>query len=90
MSSPDKLKVALLTREYPPEVYGGAGVHVEYLARELAPFVDLTSGYIQRAVHELPRQGSRSPWRVYQNYLLDRRLMRRGTLEDEGMTFQRA
>jgi alpha-maltose-1-phosphate synthase len=38
----DKLKVALLTREYPPEVYGGAGVHVEYLARELAPFVDLT------------------------------------------------
>jgi alpha-maltose-1-phosphate synthase len=38
----DRLKVALLTREYPPEVYGGAGVHVEYLARELAPFVDLT------------------------------------------------
>jgi alpha-maltose-1-phosphate synthase len=37
-----KLKVALLTREYPPEVYGGAGVHVEYLARELAGLVDLT------------------------------------------------
>jgi starch synthase len=36
------LKVALLTREYPPEVYGGAGVHVEYLARALAPLVDLT------------------------------------------------
>jgi starch synthase len=34
--------VALLTREYPPEVYGGAGVHVEYLARELARLVDLT------------------------------------------------
>jgi starch synthase len=34
--------VALLTREYPPEVYGGAGVHVEYLARELAGLVDLT------------------------------------------------
>jgi alpha-maltose-1-phosphate synthase len=30
------LKVLLLTREYPPDVYGGAGVHVEYLARELA------------------------------------------------------
>ena len=29
-------EVALLTREYPPDVYGGAGVHVEYLARELA------------------------------------------------------
>jgi starch synthase len=30
------LKVLLLTREYPPDIYGGAGVHVEYLARELA------------------------------------------------------
>ncbi|MDX6258211.1 MAG: alpha-maltose-phosphate synthase [Frankiales bacterium] len=29
------MRVALLSREYPPEVYGGAGVHVEYLAREL-------------------------------------------------------
>jgi alpha-maltose-1-phosphate synthase len=37
-----KLRVALLTREYPPEVYGGAGVHVTYLARELEPLVDLT------------------------------------------------
>ena len=36
------LKVALLTREYPPEVYGGAGVHVEYLARALSGLVDLT------------------------------------------------
>jgi starch synthase len=36
------VKVALLTREYPPEVYGGAGVHVEYLARELAAFDDVT------------------------------------------------
>ncbi len=37
-----KVNVALLTREYPPEVYGGAGVHVEYLARELRNLVDLT------------------------------------------------
>jgi starch synthase len=36
------MKVALLTREYPPEVYGGAGVHVEYLARALSGLVDLT------------------------------------------------
>ena len=38
----DRLKVALCTREYPPEVYGGAGVHVEYLAKELSEHVDLT------------------------------------------------
>ncbi|HUD77277.1 MAG TPA: glycogen synthase [Streptosporangiaceae bacterium] len=37
-----RLRVAMLTREYPPEVYGGAGVHVEYLARSLASLVDLT------------------------------------------------
>jgi starch synthase len=36
------VRVALLTREYPPDVYGGAGVHVTYLARELARLVDLT------------------------------------------------
>ena len=36
------MRVALLTREYPPEVYGGAGVHVEYLARDLARLVELT------------------------------------------------
>ncbi len=31
----DRLSISLLTREYPPSIYGGAGVHVEYLAREL-------------------------------------------------------
>jgi len=35
-------RLALLTREYPPDVYGGAGVHVEYLARELARVADVT------------------------------------------------
>jgi len=35
------MRVALLTREYPPEVYGGAGVHVEYLARELRRLVEI-------------------------------------------------
>ncbi len=30
------MKILMPTREYPPDVYGGAGVHVEYLARELA------------------------------------------------------
>lgn len=35
------LRVALVTREYPPDVYGGAGVHVEYLARELRKLLEL-------------------------------------------------
>jgi starch synthase len=36
------MRVAVLTREYPPEVYGGAGVHVEFLVRELRSLVDVT------------------------------------------------
>jgi starch synthase len=36
------LRVAVFTREFPPEVYGGAGVHVEYLTRELAHLADVT------------------------------------------------
>ena len=36
------MRVALLTREYPPDIYGGAGVHVEYLARELQRLAEVT------------------------------------------------
>jgi starch synthase len=35
------MRVAVLTREYPPEVYGGAGVHVEFLVRELRRLIDV-------------------------------------------------
>ncbi|QQM39365.1 glycogen synthase [Streptomyces liliifuscus] len=35
------MRVGLLSREYPPDVYGGAGVHVEFLARELRPLTEL-------------------------------------------------
>ncbi len=35
------MRLGLLTREYPPDVYGGAGVHVEFLARELRSLTDL-------------------------------------------------
>jgi len=35
------MRVGLMTREYPPYVYGGAGVHVEYLSRELAKSIDV-------------------------------------------------
>ena len=40
-SADARLRVDLLTREYPPEVYGGAGVHVEYLARDLRALADV-------------------------------------------------
>src|SRR5574341_1570151 len=34
-----ELKALILTREYPPDIYGGAGVHVSYLVRELARLI---------------------------------------------------
>jgi starch synthase len=55
------MRVALLTREYPPEVYGGAGVHVEYLARELEPLVDLTV-HAWGAPRDDPAVRSYVPW----------------------------
>jgi monooxygenase len=53
------------------------------------PFLDLASGYVQRSLDHLPKQGRRKPWRLNQNYIRDVQLMRRGSLDDEGMTFQR-
>jgi cation diffusion facilitator CzcD-associated flavoprotein CzcO len=41
-----------------------------------APVIDLAAGYIRRGMHLLPRQSTRSPWRVHQNYLRDLALFR--------------
>jgi cation diffusion facilitator CzcD-associated flavoprotein CzcO len=47
------------------------------------PFIDLTSGYVQRSLAELPKQGERAPWRLHQNYVKDVRLLRRGPIDDD-------
>ena len=46
------------------------------------PLMTFTSGYIQRSIAELPKQGERAPWRLYQNYVLDLFGLRHGRLED--------
>ena len=51
------------------------------------PFMDLASGYIQRALDGLPRQGDRAPWQLKQNYLVDVRTIRRDKLEDGVLRF---
>ena len=43
------MKALLLTNEYPPHVYGGAGVHVEFLSRELAKLIDVEVRCVRRA-----------------------------------------
>ena len=51
------------------------------------PFMEFTPGYVLRKLDELPKQGSRIPWRLNQNYLLDVRLIRHGKVADEGLQF---
>jgi len=53
------------------------------------PFIDLESGYVTRSQHLLPRQGSRKPWQLHQNYPRDVLLLRRGPVDDE-MAFSRS
>jgi monooxygenase len=53
------------------------------------PFLTFTSGYVQRALAQLPKQGSKSPWRLYQNYALDLLLLRFGRVDDGTMEFSR-
>ena len=51
------------------------------------PLLDFTSGYVQRSIDKLPRQGSVAPWRLYQNYALDMLVLRYARLRDRAMEF---
>jgi len=50
---------------------------------EAAPFLDFTSGYVQRAAGQLPRQGTRKPWRLHQNYTRDVMALKFGGIDQE-------
>jgi cyclohexanone monooxygenase len=52
------------------------------------PFLGFTSGYVQRAIARLPKQGQRKPWRVYQNYLADLVAIRWARIDDGVMRFK--
>lgn len=50
--------------------------------------ISFTSGYIQRALDELPKQGDREPWKLRQNYLKDLRAINRLPIDDGVLTFR--
>jgi len=54
------------------------------------PFMDMSSGYIQRALHKVPQQGEKLPWRLYQNYVKDMMMLRFGKLDDGVLRFKKA
>ena len=51
------------------------------------PWIDFSSGYVQRSIHLFPKQGSRAPWRLYQNYALDTLSLGLLPVEDGAMEF---
>jgi len=58
-------------------------------AVEPQPLIDFSSGYIQRVIDHLPRQGSKKPWRLYQNYVRDLLSLRYGAVDDKALEFRR-
>jgi monooxygenase len=51
------------------------------------PLLDFNSGYVLRSIDHLPKQGSKEPWKLRQNYPLDLRMLRHGAIEDGTMRF---
>jgi hypothetical protein len=49
--------------------------------------VNFPSGYIQRSLSLQPKQGSKRPWKLYQNYALDLLSLRFGSVRDRAMVF---
>ncbi|WP_454626291.1 flavin-containing monooxygenase [Bradyrhizobium cenepequi] len=54
---------------------------------EALPALDFSSGYVQRSIAKLPKQGSKRPWRLYQNYALDIVSLRYGSVDDGVMQY---
>jgi cation diffusion facilitator CzcD-associated flavoprotein CzcO len=51
------------------------------------PILDFNSGYVLRALDKLPKQGSKEPWKLRQNYVIDTRAIRRSPIDDGAMQF---
>ena len=53
------------------------------------PLLDLDAGYVQRGRDKFPRQGTSLPWRLYQNYVLDRWMLKHTRISDPALQFTR-
>jgi monooxygenase len=68
---------AVVTPQLPPE------------GMATSPFIDMTSGYFERARHLLPRQGDKPPWRLRQHYFKDAALYK-GPIDEQNLRFRPA
>jgi monooxygenase len=51
------------------------------------PFLDFAAGYVLRSVSDFPKQGDREPWKLRQNYFIDRKKLRKAPVDDDAMEF---
>jgi monooxygenase len=58
-------------------------------AMESRPLLDFGSGYVQRAVHKFPRQGTDGPWKLAMSYAADVKNLRKGPVQDPELRFER-
>jgi len=52
-----------------------------------APWLDFSSGYVQRSIGAFPKQGTRAPWKLHQNYALDLMNLKYASVADGVMEF---
>ena len=64
-------------------------VELPYPHMATRPLLDFKAGYVQRALHELPRQGMQSPWELAMSFRTDARVLRDGPIEDRNLHFSR-
>jgi cation diffusion facilitator CzcD-associated flavoprotein CzcO len=53
------------------------------------PWLDFSSGYVRRSLDKFPKQGSKAPWKLHQNYALDIMSLKYGSLDDGAMEYSR-
>ena len=53
------------------------------------PIIDFNSGYVTRSINNFPKQGSKRPWKVFQNYFLDILNFRYSSLKDGNLEFKK-
>jgi monooxygenase len=69
--------------------YASCTPHNDDPTLETRPLLDFGAGYVQRSVHEWPRQGSRLPWSLAMSYAQDVKNLRKGPVEDPALKFAR-
>jgi cation diffusion facilitator CzcD-associated flavoprotein CzcO len=70
--------------------YASVTPRVRDAAMPTEPLLDLRSGYVKRAAGAMPKQGTRAPWRLYQNYVRDLVLLRYGRVAEPELEFAHA